>query len=289
MNRPDDFLNILFHQNTSGGDEVGVCAGFERGQWRIDQFADHVMEWLPEFALNHTELGKISYHNALRFIKKAAKMVYETEKYGNRGEFGELFLHIAIRQIYETIPAVSKIYYKTAVNETVKGFDAVHVVNATDGLELWIGETKFYADIDRAIYDVSIEIVDHLETDYLRNEFLLIQNKIDGTWPHAELLTKLLDKNTSLDKVFKRACIPVLLTYESILAGDTRESQAQYEARVIGEFGRAYEKMRTGLMEKYQKKFGETLSIKVHVILFPLQSKKNLIAALDNKLKALQI
>jgi hypothetical protein len=288
MNRPDDFLNVIFHENTAVGDEVGVCAGFERGQWRVNDFADHVMEWLPEFSLSHTELGKISYHNALRFIKKAAKMVYETDKYGNRGEFGELFLHIAIRQVYETIPAVSKIFYKTAVNETVKGFDAVHVIAADDGLELWIGETKFYTDIDRAIYDVTLEIVDHLETDYLRNEFLLIQNKVDVAWPHADLLNKLLDKNTSLDKVFKRACIPVLLTYESLPSGVAKESQAEYEARVLKEFSKACEKMRQGLSNKYLKKFGEALPVRLHVILFPLQSKAKLISALDGKLKALQ-
>lgn len=288
MKRPDDFLGIIFHKSTSAGDEVGVCAGFERGQWRVNEFADHVMEWLPEFSLNYAELGKISYHNALRFIKKAAKMVYETEKYGNRGEFGELFLHIAIRQIYETIPAISKIFYKTAVNETVKGFDAVHVVSAADGLELWIGETKFYTDIDRAIYDVTLEIVDHLETDYLRNEFLLIQNKVDASWPHAELLNKMLDKNTSLDEVFKRACIPVLLAYESSPSTSAKESQIEYEARVAEEFKIAYEKMRSGLNIKYSKKFGDALPIKMHVILFPLQSKTTLIAALDTKLKALQ-
>ncbi len=56
-----------------------------------------------------------------RMTKKAAQIVYNTTKYGSRGEFGETLLHIAIRQIYQTIPAVSKIYYKSAVNETVKG------------------------------------------------------------------------------------------------------------------------------------------------------------------------
>lgn len=31
---------------------AGVCAGFEAGEWRYDQLAEHIVEWLPEFALN---------------------------------------------------------------------------------------------------------------------------------------------------------------------------------------------------------------------------------------------
>ncbi len=142
MDHPDNFLNILFHDFGDLGDDLVLCAGFERGEWRNDQLADHVMEWLPEFALSHSELNEISHHNALKMTKKAAKIVYQTERYGSRGEFGEILLHIAIRQVYTTIPAVSKIYYKSTVNETVKGFDSVHVVRKDDGLELWIGETK---------------------------------------------------------------------------------------------------------------------------------------------------
>lgn len=215
MDHPEPFLNLIFHEANKLGDNLALCAGFERGDWRNDQLADHVMEWLPEFALNHSELKEMGHHNAVRMIKKAAKIVYQTDKYGSRGEFGEILLHIAIRQIYETIPAVSKIYYKSAVNKTVEGFDAVHVVKKGDGLELWIGETKFYNEVGRAINDVCVEIVDHLETDYLRDEFLLIKNKIDPSWPEADSLKALLEENVSLDDVFQRACIPVLLTYDS--------------------------------------------------------------------------
>ncbi len=170
MEHPDAFLNVILHEIGDIGDDLALCAGFERGKWRNDQLADHIMEWLPEFALDYSELSEISHANALKMTKKAAKIVYQTEKYGMRGEFGEVLLHIAIRQVYETLPAVSKIYYKSAVNETVKGFDAVHVVKRGDDLELWIGETKFYEKLSKAIYDVSKEIIDHLETDYLRSE-----------------------------------------------------------------------------------------------------------------------
>lgn len=289
MDHPDNFLTLIFHKVNSFGDDLALCAGFERGEWRNDQFADHVMEWLPEFALNYSELNEIGHHNAIRMTKKAAKIVYQTEKYGSRGEFGEILLHIAIRQIYQTIPAVSKIYYKSAVNETVKGFDAVHVVKKDDDLELWIGETKFYKDIAKAIYDVSTEIVDHLKTDYLKSEFILIKNKIDPSWPEASSLKELLKENVSLDKVFQRACIPILLTYESAVVQSSSKDNSDYIDNICNEMSAAYIKMRAKLSTEYEACFAETLPITVHVILIPLKEKKVLIAALDVRLKALQI
>ncbi len=289
MDHPELFLNLVFHEVSSLGDDVALCAGFERGKWRNDQLADHVMEWLPEFALNHTELTEMGHNNAVRLTKKAAKIVYQTEKYGLRGEFGEILLHIAIRQIYETIPAVSKIYYKSAVNKTVEGFDAVHVVKNNDGIELWIGETKFYNDVGRAINDVCTEIVDHLETDYLRSEFLLITNKIDPLWPDANSLKELLKESVSLDEVFQRACIPVLLTYDSAAVQSISKSDQEYLDKIRVEISAAYKKMRRKLKSEYEARFRENLPITVHVILIPLKDKVTLIDALDARLKSLQV
>ncbi|MGL4603828.1 MAG: HamA C-terminal domain-containing protein [Iodobacter sp.] len=289
MNHPDYFLEVVFHEVNKCGEDLALCAGFERGDWRNDQLADHVMEWLPEFALSQSELSEIGHQNAVRITKKAAKLVYQTEKYGLRGEFGEILLHIAIRQVYKTIPAVSKIYYKTALNETVKGFDAVHVVKKDDGLELWIGETKFYKNVTSAIYDVAKEIVEHLETDYLKSEFMLIKNKIDPDWPEAELLNELLNGNTSLDKVFQRVCIPILLTYESSVVKITNKSDDVYVSSIRKEINECYKKMREKLNDEYKGRFKEDLPITVHVILIPLKDKKALIASLDTRLKAMQL
>lgn len=288
MLKPPDFLNIIFHEMYNEGDDVGICAGFERGEWRENALVEHVMEWLPEFALNYDELQSIGYHNAQRMVRRAANAIYKTEKYGNRGEFGEVLLHIAIRQIFSSIPAVSKIYYKSGVNETVKGFDAVHVVATGDELELWIGETKFYNEVGRAVRDVCDEIIDHLNTDYLRNEFLLITNKIDPSWPHADSLKKLIDENTSLDEIFARAAIPVLLTYDSDVVKTSSIADQEYIENIKAELTSAYVRLRNRLKEKHIEKFGSPLEITVHIILLPLKDKAKLTIALNKRLKELQ-
>jgi hypothetical protein len=279
MNKPDPFIDVRVHRIDLAPSYSGLCVGYERGKWRDRQLADHVLEWLPEFALSSSECEKMGHSNAVAFIRRAAKVVYDSEKFRNRGEFGELFLHIAMRQMFNSLPAISKIYYKTSNNETVKGFDAVHVVGPPTDLELWIGEAKFYNDISRAIRDVMAEISDHTQTDYLRSEFTLIANKIDDAWQHAAELKKLLDPKTSLDQVFKRACIPVLLTYDSPVIANHAVCDDSYVRSFCHE-----------VSTHYKSFAGKALpsELRLHLFLFPLKSKTELIALLDEKLKTWQ-
>lgn len=282
MKCPSPFLELIIHHGAeSGGDNSTLCAGFESEDWRCEQLADHMMEWLPEFALTYSEVKEMGANNALKMVRKAARLVYQTDKYKNRGEFGELLLHIAIRQIHNTIPAISKIYYKSAVNETVKGFDAVHIVKSNDELELWIGETKFYKKASDAISDVVPEIVDHLENGYLKREFLLISNKLDGKFPEYDQLKKLLDENTSLDKIFARACIPIFLTYESPVIRDSKKDDHIYRSTLEAEVKQVFDSMRKKLDKSYFDRYGNAVPVTVHVILLPLKDKSELISALD--------
>ena len=276
---PEPFLDVRVHDLTDERGLSGLCVGYERGNWRDTQLVDHAMEWLPEFSLSHSEREGISSGNSVQLLRKAAKVVYKSDKFQSRGEFGELFLHIAVRQVFGSEPAISKIYYKSADNDTVKGFDAVHVVEGDEGLELWLGEAKFYNDISRAIRDVVAELEEHTRTDYLRTEFALIGNKIDDSWKHAEALKDLISGNTSLDEVFKRACIPILLTYDSdVVAAHTLCSE---------DYIRQFEEE----IRKHHKTFsmkGLPSDVRLHLFLMPLKSKKELVEMLDGKLKTWQ-
>lgn len=280
---PAPFLDIKVHRFDLSPSVCGLCVGYERGLWRSTQFADHIVEWLPEFALSAEECQSLNHANALPFIRRAAKTIYESKKFQNRGEFGELFLHAVVRQVHDSLPAISKIYYKSAINDTVKGFDAVHVVGPPDDMELWLGEAKFYDDAGRAIRDVIAEIDQHLATDYLRSEFLLLKGKIDDTWPHAEPLKRLLSPNTSLDEVFKRACLPVLLTYDSECLAEHAEASDAYIAAFKAEIDKHYQAFAAKLNEKKLP-----ANLRIHLFLLPLNTKKVLIEALDGKLKAWQ-
>lgn len=274
------FFNVVVHRENGNRDLNGLCAGFEMKSWRKEQLVNHLMDYIPEFALTYSELESIDARDIRRMLRNAATAIYNSEKYQNRGEFGELLLHVVIRELYNTLPAISKIYYKDGPNDTVKGFDAVHVVCHDDTLELWLGEVKFYTDINKAINDVVSEILDHIKSDYLRNEFIAIKNKIDGKWPHAERLKMLLDPNTSLDTVFDRACIPVLLTYDSTVIAKYDSSGMKYLAEITDEFNKLY--------ERFIEKISDKVPLTVHLFLLPLKTKADLVSCFNERLKQLQ-
>ncbi|MDD3565747.1 MAG: DUF1837 domain-containing protein [Methanothrix sp.] len=274
------FFDIIIHEPRSLRGLSGICVGFERGEWRCARLSKHLFEYLPEFALNHSELDKYNSHrDAVPMLRKAAKTVYQTKKFQNRGEFGELILHVVLKELFDTIPAISKIYYKDSANDTVKGFDAVHVVNIDNSLELWLGEVKFYTDIKRAIYDIVKELKIHSETDYLRNEFASISNKIDDSWEYAEKLQKLLHPNTSLDAVFDKTCIPVLLTYDSDVIKDYDTLKYQYRHKIQEEIRKHYQVFLKSDLPK---------DLKIHLFLLPLKSKTELLEKLQTELEAWQ-
>jgi len=228
---PPPLLDVRVQDLSLSPTLTALCAGYEGGRWRAKELAAHMMEWLPEFALSYQERQTLRHNNTVCMLRAAAQRVYATKKFENRGEFGELLLHIAARQVFNTLPAISKIYYKDADNDTVKGFDAVHVLAAGATLELWLGEVKFFDNIARAIREVVEELGQHTTPGYLRREAAAIINKIDPQWPHADRLKRLLDANTSLDTVFDAMCIPVLLTYDSdVLNAHDRVNEAFRQA-----------------------------------------------------------
>jgi hypothetical protein len=276
---PNPFLETRVHRLDLKPNLVGLCAGYENGNWRSGPLAAHLMEWIPDFVLNHSEKETLRSHNAISMIRKAATLVYTSDKYGKRGELGELLLHAALRQVCGTVPAISKLYYKDSPNDTVKGFDAVHVVANESGLQLWLGEAKFYEDIKAAIRDSILSLKEHSVHDYLRTEFATIVNKIDPQWPHADKLALLLDKNTSLDVVFSALCIPVFLTYESPVILSHNSVTDQFKKEIEAE-----------LLANHSNFLAANppTNLYIHLFLLPMAEKKLLQSEFDARLKSWQ-
>jgi hypothetical protein len=119
---------------------------------------------IPEFAFGYHEEVRTDNTKIIKKVCEAAKAIYkikefkeakeiyendgeiadddEEKKYLKRGEFGELILHLLLRDFHNTIPLLSKIYFKDASGSTVHGFDAVHIQPETK--TLWLGESKLY-------------------------------------------------------------------------------------------------------------------------------------------------
>ncbi|MFJ2215008.1 DUF1837 domain-containing protein [Streptomyces sp. NPDC101062] len=285
------FLEVIVDDGSVTPALTGLCAGFESGQWRAAQLARRLLDEVPDFALSHSERQEFDTDTGMEMIRRAMRKIYTSEKYASRGEFGEILLHVALREVFRTEAAVSKIFFKDSSNETVKGFDAVHVVEGGDDLELWLGEVKFYTKLSQAVSDVVKELHDHLGSDYLRSEFIAIEGKIDPQWKHAETLRRLIHEDTSLDKIFGRVTVPVLLTYDSKAVNNR-----------VNEFSDNSDTRPNSTEEDYRKKFEEEVRkgwdafvaaglptrVTIRLILVPLHVKAALTKELHERLKWFQ-
>ncbi len=279
--KPDRFLDSLEKHTDLDPPLVALCANYEEGEWRCRQLALHLIKWLPEFTLKWSERDGFDSATGVAQLARAARLVYATDKYDRRGEFGELLLHAVMRHEFNTEPAIAKLFFKDARNDTVKGFDAVHVVEADNGeLELWLGEVKFYDDVSTAMSHVVTELAAHTDRDYLKDEFALITNKLDPAWPLTTRLKKVLDyENVPLDSIFERVRIPVLLTYDSSTVAAHSERTGQYLAEFKTEV--------LDIRERFSKKKLPP-KFSIHLILVPLEAKAKLLKELDRRLKSIQ-
>jgi hypothetical protein len=278
---PTRFFTARVEVRGDSPEMTTLCAGYERGEWRKSDLVEHLFDYLIEFALKWSQLQNLNSATAVRMIQDAARRVYESEKYGKRGEFGELLLHAALRSHFDSEPAVSKLFYKTGDNDTVKGFDCVHIVDRddTDELELWLGEAKFYANIGDAIRSAIGSLKELTETKRLKREFVLIRGLVDDAWPYAAEF-KALTEGKSLDVVFDVLRIPVLLTYDSDAVNDHDRVCEKYEAALKEEV--------EDIFNRFKGDARLPKDIYIHLILVPLKSKAELNGALHTRLKDLQ-
>ena len=156
----------------------------------------------------------------------------------------------------------------------------MHVVDAPDGLELWLGEVKLYKDIAYAVRDIVKELNEHTSIPYLRTEFAAIWRKLDPNHPHLDALNTMLVNNVTMDDVFKRLCIPVLLAYDSTTVAKHSQTDAAYESAIVDEFDKHYYRFRDADLPT---------EVKIVLILFPMNTKADLLERFDAKLKGMTL
>jgi 8-oxo-dGTP pyrophosphatase MutT (NUDIX family) len=277
MTRPP-VLSVRVHEVDREPSLTSVCPGYEAGRWRSEELARDVFDrHLINFALHYSDASKVSSATAAADLRRAARTLYDTDKYKKRGEFGELLIHAVACDVFDSTPAISKIFFKDGPNETVKGFDLFHVVEAGEDLELWLGEVKFYQNLSRAIREVVEELRIHLDSHYLRGEFVAILNKLDDSWPHSRRVARMLDENVSLDEIFDRITIPVLLTYDS--------TAVAANSRVSTEYIEALREEAMHAWRSFASKCASTWNVTLRLILMPLESKDALVDIMHKKLE----
>ncbi len=253
--------------------------GFEENQFRLQQLVDVLADVIPEFALGYHSGTSIPLPRLRRKLKEAATRVYTTDSYQKRGEFGELVLHLLLRDFCGSIPLISKIWFKDTDNATVHGFDGVHVVVEGETKKLWLGESKLYTNGREGVKELAKDLKAHLERDYLRREFNLIETKLPESIPDIEYWRRLLHEHRRLDQIMDNICIPMVCTYSSSLYSKHNDNTEQFVADFIAECN--------DLKEVFEKKKIET-NVEVLLMLLPVPSKDDLLSELDKRLKSMQ-
>lgn len=255
---------------------TGVFCDYESGEWNYRQFIAWIAEHLPSFALTPEEFTDLNDRNMLEKLERAAGIIYGRKNIvDRRGEFGELILHGLIRDIYQTTPLISKIFYKTGVGETVKGADCVHVIEKDGEIDsLWLGEAKFYKDGNAGLTEAVKSVEDMLNRLANREEFLTIRHHLkDSTASISKKAEELLSDATSLDKIKAKICVPMLVTYDSDVTNAHIADTSVFRQELNTEL--------QPFIEKYLSKTTGIKEVDVHIFFMPLKSKKRLVEILD--------
>ncbi len=273
-------------------------------KYRWSQLVTKITNVIHEFSFGLHEGASTENTQTLEKIIEAANSIYKIDefqrvrdiyessghvddelddKYLRRGEFGELILHLILRDHFNTIPLLSKIYFKDSLGHTVHGFDCVHIEPETK--TLWLGESKLYLDPRRGLSELIKDIEEHFKVDYLDSEFGLIAKRIKhfDNIPDSDHWKRIFSSSTKLKDKLNEICIPLLCTYSC-------ELFSKYDDEENPSFIEEYEDKIRKLQKYFDDRNNHPLKSKLRiiVILFPVQCKKTLVKKLHHKLSLLQ-
>lgn len=272
--------DLIIEEKISEFDFKAYSVGYEQNKFRLKPLADVICEVIPEFALGYYQGKSTPNTQIVAKLREAARTVYSTNNYESRGEFGELILHLLLRDFHNTIPLVSKIYFKDSQNATVHGFDGVHITIEPGKKKLWLGESKLYTDGMAGIKSLTDDLEKHIDADYLRSEFSLIRHKLPNETPEIEYWRNLMDEHKNLDEILNGICIPMVCTYSS----DAVKRHTAVTAAYIESFFEESKKLKLKFDEKKIK-----TNVEVILMLLPIQEKGELVAELHKRLEALRM
>lgn len=276
---PDPFLISRFPPEKAF-DPITLCAGFDNGQWRCEQLARHLLEWVLEFSLRSSERALIPPGKIIAVVRDAAARVYKIDS-TTRGEAGELLLHAACRQEFKTKQLIARLYYKSSLDEQVHGFDCVHFrFGADQKIELWLGESKLFTKADTAIAKARSSIKAHLDRGFLKAQKLLILPKIaDEDQELARTVQHLFHSNTPIDDFIDAMVIPVMIACDSSSVSAATSISDEYLSSVQVEMASISDRVRKG----------DPFSLlRIQPIYVPLLSKEELRKSFGDALKGLQ-
>lgn len=210
--------------------------------------------------------------------------------YEKKGIFGEVILHLVLKEFKATIPLISKLYFKDSFAQEAKGFDSVHV--SANGETLWLGETKFYRAwkkhgvVKGGIDELVEDLKKHFTKDYLSEQYVIIKRGLETEYEHPQRAAWIekLNKPILLKDVFQYIRIPLLCVYEDGIAQDYLQpiSEAAKNAGIITHT--------TKVRDYYNSinTFPHKEQVETLLILMPIEAKRKIVKCMLEKIWHMQ-
>ena len=269
------------------------------------EFVDAVMRYLPEYSMGD-EPAPTDSIDLVPYLRETARSVIKVKKiseirkyidndipydqwdpeilniYESKGIFSELILHFLLRAVHNTIPLISKIYFKDSYAHEAHGFDSVHV--SKDG-KLWLGETKFYNNGKRGIEALIEDLNTHFKHDYLNEQFVIINRALSNKSPERVDWIEKLSNASRLEEKLNMAVVPLLCVYEDSIAADVIDAvnkKANVDALIFEHV--------TAMKAYFDKKntFVHKDRVQTLLILLPVECKKRIVSAMLTRICNMQ-
>ncbi len=281
--RPDPFL-VEFHASTTEGllhSFSGFDVRYALKKWRHENFAKHLIEWLPEFSLKASEIVNILAHNAEAILARSISSFSDTELPRDR-LLAELILHAILRSRQNSEPVACKVFYKSAGK--LSEFGNAHIVQIPgQDDQLWLGLARLIEanDMNASLEDIC-EILDVTISETVlsaeRDIIISLREPLHHQ-PKADAFNQALHRNSPVDDMLNVLCFPILLTYDS----DALSSGwlADYINNLKAEIETHFSMFTTQLPENIKQ-------VKVMVFLVPMESVEQLTKAFNARCEKLE-
>ncbi|WP_256947136.1 HamA C-terminal domain-containing protein [Klebsiella pneumoniae] len=216
---PDPFL-VEFHTNAKESllhSFSGFDVRYSLRKWRHENYAKHLVEWLPEFSLKASEIVNILAHNAETILARSISTFSDSELPRDR-LIAELILHSILRSRQHSEPVACKVFYKSAGK--LSEFGNAHIVQMPDqDDQLWLGLARMIKadDMDTTLEQIR-EILDETISETVlsaEREIIISLREPLHHRPKADSFNQALHRNSPIDDMLNILCFPILLTYDS--------------------------------------------------------------------------
>jgi hypothetical protein len=213
--------------------QTDICFKNECSQ----DLAKVIYNGIVEFAVNEYE---IDYAN---LALEQRKVILRRMRYNpsastttkiRYGFYGEVLIDLILRCFLNTNVILARGYlYSPIENSEVKGFDAFHLIENKEKLDLWLGEAKFYVDFKKPITDVLEKLKISLSDEYVHTNLLALIDWQDRFTTSSTRLKSILDMwedNPEINLAQQMIDHQIRLTYPIFVAYQKTESHGFHES-----------------------------------------------------------